>query len=357
MKKYICEIGPGNGYPGGILTVINDYMNSKYLKNFNLKHIVTASQKNKLLIFFFGVSYYVALCLLKKVQLSHIHMSERGSCSRAIVIIKINRFFGIPTIVHSHGSEIIEYYNSLDDKMKKKFRNGMQDARKIIVLTPGWKMFWRKIVDSDKIVVIPNYVRIPKVTKKYYYDNKINLLFLGYIGDRKGTYDLIDAIQLLVSNGKKNIILRIAGNGEIDKCKRIIKEKNLESYIKIIGWANEEKKDKLLRESDILILPSRFESFGIVVLEAMAYKIPAICGDKGFTKELVSNGKDGYIAETGNPESIAKAILSISNNVSTFGKNGFIKVSQNFSEEKVIKKLSNMYNELLNIDDDGDNKC
>ncbi len=98
-------------------------------------------------------------------------------------------------------------------------------------------MFWRKIVDSDKIVVIPNYVRIPKVTKKYYYDNKINLLFLGYIGDRKGTYDLIDAIQLLVSNGKKYILLGNVWNGELAQRHRIIKDKNLDTYIKIISCA------------------------------------------------------------------------------------------------------------------------
>ncbi|MBB1124547.1 glycosyltransferase family 4 protein [Limosilactobacillus albertensis] len=347
MKKYICEIGPGNSYPGGILTVINSYINSSYLNSFNLKHIVTASKRYKFLIFITGISYYVVLCLLKQVQISHIHMSERGSCTRAMVIIKINNFFGIPTIVHSHGSEIVEYYNSLSESMKKKFRNRMRDAKKIIVLTPGWREFWGKIVDSKNIVVIPNYVKIPKITKNYYADNKINLLFLGYIGDRKGTYDLIDAIKLLVSRGTNNIILRIAGNGEIEKCKKIIKEKKLEEYIKVIGWANAEKKDELLRKSDILILPSHFESFGIVVLEAMSYKLPVICGDKGFTKELITSGKDGVIAETGNPESIAKAICSISKNISTFGKNGFTKVSQNFSEERVLKQLSNLYSKLL----------
>lgn len=346
MKKYICEIGPGEGYPGGMLTVIKGYMNSKYLKEFRLKHIVTAAKKKKIIVFFQGMTYYFILCLFKKVQVSHIHMSERGSCTRAMFIININKLFGIPTIVHSHGSEIIEYYNSLDDIAKHKFDLKMRKADKVIVLTPGWKKFWGNIVDSNNIVVIPNFVKIPRIDKKYFLDGKLNILFLGYIGDRKGTYDLIKAIKLLVTQGKKDIILRIAGNGEINKCRKIVSENRLDEFIKVVGWADEGKKEKLFQKTDILVLPSHFESFGIVALEAMAHKIPVICGDKGFTKELITSEKDGYVAQTGNPKDIAKAISLVSNDVETLGEKGFSKVNQYFSEEKVTKKIADIYREL-----------
>lgn len=347
-NKYICEIGPGSEYPGGILSVINDYMGSKYLKDFKLKHIVTASKKHKALGFLKGVYTYLILCMNHNVRLAHIHMSERGSCVRAICLIFISNIFNVPTIVHSHGSEIIQYYNNLTSAKRKIFDYAMNSVNKIIILTPGWKKFWGKIVDEQKLIVIPNFVKIPNTYNKTYKENgKLNILFLGIVGERKGTYDLVRAIDYIVhKKGKKNISLCIAGNGELSNCQAMVKRLKLNNYIKVIGWADEGKKDKLLKTHDLLVLPSKYESFGIVVLEAMSYKLAVISGDGGFTKELISPGKDGFVAKSGNYIDLSSKILLSSNVLKELGENGYSKVKNQFSEAVVMKKIKKLYEEV-----------
>lgn len=344
-KKFICELGPGNSYPGGILTVINDYMNSGYLKQFKLKHIVTASKEHKLRTFL--TSFFTLFLLLIKgqVALVHLHMSERGSCVRACYYTILSKIFKIPVIIHSHGGEVIKYYNNLGIIRRTIFEKSMRMADVMIVLTPGWKEFWQAFIPENKMIVLPNFVNTPNVVnKKYYHDQKLNLLFLGYISNKKGVYDLIYSIKELVDDGYDNIVLRIAGNGEIDKCKDLISKLNLTDYISVLGWANKQTKEYLLQVSDVLMLTSHYESFGIVALEALSYKVPVICGNQGFTKEIITNNFDGYVVQTGDINDIANKIKLIKDNVEIFGQNGYEVVKSKYSEDVVMSKLKKVYN-------------
>lgn len=347
-NKYVCELGPGDEYPGGILSVINDYMKSEYLNQFKLKHIVTVSKKHKILGFLKGSFIYILLCIQGRVRLAHIHMSERGSCVRAICLAVISNIFNVPFIIHSHGSEIIQYYNQLTLIRRYFFDRAMNSAKRIIILTPGWSKFWGKIVNKKKLVVIPNFVKVSsELDKKYKKDGRLNVLFLGYVGERKGTYDLVKAINYIVhTKNERNIHLYIAGNGELSKCSALVKKYELKDYITIIGWANDEKKANLFSKSDLLVLPSKYESFGIVILEAMSHKLAVICGDSGFTKELISPGEDGLVAKTGDYVDLAEKILFSSNNLQKFGENGYEKVKRDFSEKVVMKKVRRLYEEV-----------
>lgn len=343
----ICQIGPGKGYPGGMKAVIDKYMKSEELKCFSQKHIVTASKKNKIIIFAIGICEFTLLCIRKKVALAHIHMSEGGSCWRTRVILQICSLFNVPAIVHSHGGRIQEYYHALAEKGRKKFGDAMKKANKIIVLTDGHIPFWRNIVPENKIVVVPNSVKRPNnLDKRYFKNGKLNVLFLGFLSKEKGIYDLINAIELIKNEGNNDIDLQIGGNGEIQQVGELVKEKKLDSIINVHGWMNEKEKENALKESDLLVLPSHYESFGIVIIEAMAHKLPVICGDKGFTKEIVTNKKDGLIAESGNPIDLKNKIKFFIENksqVGLFGKAGYQKVIEKYCDDSILIRLRDLY--------------
>ena len=96
------------------------------------------------------------------------------------------------------------------------------------------------------------------------------------------------------------------------------------------------------------MLPSYNESFGIVLLEAFAHQIPVICGDKGFSKEIVTEGKDGYIIESGNIKQIASYLEQLYKNedIAVMGKEGYKKVCKRYSEKMIIEELKKIYEEL-----------
>lgn len=349
INRYVCQVGPGKSVPGGILTVIQSFMSSSYLGEFPMKHIITASDKWKMLTFLSGLVKFILLCVQRRVALAHIHMSERGSCVRAVIFIWVCKLFKIPVIVHSHGGEIREYYNKLSAINKKIFKKSMSDCQKIIVLTEGWKKIWKEIVPIPEIEVIPNFLN-PKsrTTKEYLNDGRLNVLFLGYVGDVKGTFDLVRAIKVAHSNGL-NCNLVIGGNGETQECVDLVKKLDLENSVSVLGWLNNEEKQKALDSADILVLPSHFESFGIVILEAFSNQLPVICGSQGFSKEIVDDGINGYVIRTGDVKDIAEKLGMFTNSekLKKFGTAGYDKLVKCYSEGHVVKSLGAIYKLLI----------
>lgn len=342
-------MGPGPDVPGGILSVIQSYLKSEYLKEYNQLYIITAANSNKVLRFLQGILKYIWLELHGEVELAHLHMSERGSCYRAIVIVFISMLFRTPVIVHSHGSEIVAWYNSLNFVCKRVFGYAMQKCQFIIVLTPGWKDFWCRIVEESKIIIIPNFIEAKAYTDKVYLSNNmLNIIFLGYVGERKGIYDLIKAAKILKDN-KLNFCIRIGGNGEIEKCKEFITQLKLEDKVFIYGWLDKEKKETILRQSDILILPSYYESFGIVILEAMMYQLPIICGSSGHSKEIISVGIDGYIAKTGDVCDLVKQIMKLSDltTLKKMGDAAYQKAMSGYTEQSVMPEIKKLYDKSI----------
>lgn len=349
----VCHIGPGEENPGGMLTVINDYKNNKTLqKQYEFFHIVSVAKKHKLLRWFLSTIQFILLHFKHRFDIVHLHMSEYGSCYRKILFLKISKFFNIKVIVHSHGGNIETHYFGLNNNQKMKFAKVMNQADAIVILTDGWKKFWNKIVDVNKLVVVPNFVSMGDKyndSKSYFKDGVLNLLFLGHISNQKGIYDLLEVIKKLNESGHENIKLRVGGNGEIEKLSHLVIEYQLESIVDVVGWADERKKIELLKISDVLLLPSYFESFGIVVLEAMKYKLPVIVGDGGYTKELVDEGVDGFVVESGNVEQIANRILGFINNsnIKTMGLLGYKKVESQYSDIVIVDKIKELYERLL----------
>lgn len=350
-NRFICQIGPGEGYHGGMKTVIDKYLNADELIDFRQKRIVTASKKYKIITFLFGLCKVIFFCATGQMALAHIHMSERGSCIRTEILVTICQLFKVKVLIHSHGGEIEPYYHSLTTAKKKRFDKAMNKAEQIIILTEGQMPFWSKIVPIDKIFILPNCVTCPSESvKDYFFDGKLNLLFLGYISEGKGVYDLIGAIKLLEEEGYFDIILRVGGNGENEKLASMIKEMRIEDKVKVFGWMDESKKQLMFEKSDVLILPSHFESFGIVLIEAMAHKLAVICGDKGYSKEIVSDGVDGLVAESGNMHDLAAKIKFFygNYNISNFGNNGYEKVTNKYCNQVVLGQLKQLYQRLVN---------
>lgn len=351
MKKIICIVGPDESYAGGMLEVTNQIMNYDFqIADTKVVAIGTASRSNKIATFVKGLYRFMLLCMNGSVKIVHIQLSEGASIIRSLVLINIAKAFKVKVVLHSHGGMFYEQYRKKNKVIKSIIKNTFNKADRILVLTEGWKNIWKNIVNIDKIVIISNGTEINKnFTKKYLNGNILNLLFLGNISDFKGVYDLIDAIKILTTDENIDLVLRIAGGGEIEKCREYIKNSGLEGQIELLGWVEGKDKENLLKISDVLVMPSHFESFGIAAIEAMAYRLPVVCGDAGFTKEIIIPGKTGVVAQTSNSDDIAKKIKTFNDLtiLQSYGDKAYKHVVENFTIEYVMSKLRDVYLSLL----------
>ena len=134
---------------------------------------------------------------------------------------------------------------------------------------------------------------------------------MGYIGQRKGAFDLIKAFASLPEKEQNDSILIMAGDGEVEAAKDLVASHNLSDRIIFPGWIGTEERDSLLSEVNIFVLPSYNEGMPLSMLEAMAWELPVVVTPAGGIGEVVTDGENGLIVEPGNIEQLKDAIKSL----------------------------------------------
>lgn len=255
---------------------------------------------------------------------------------RAVVLSRIARFLlckKIPIIAIDHGSN------------PKKF------LRADYVLTVN-SFFNSELIKAgkspDQTFVISNMVEIPQNFKpliKQPFCKPIRIGSLGRIYSGKNFDKVLQAMAILRERGiESEYFLGGVGPGE-KHLKDLARNLKLNKNFRILGWVND--KAAFFDSIDIFILPSKHETFGIVLLEAMLYSTPIITSNSWGPDEVIDNEINGLKVDRSNdeemPELLANAIERLVKD-ENFAKSLATKASEkfftNYSSEKVIQKLN-----------------
>lgn len=150
-------------------------------------------------------------------------------------------------------------------------------------------------------------------TQKLYYEREHyhskKLLYVGRLVEIKGVDLLLQAFSRVKSD---DVSLTIVGDGvEEEKLHDIARQLGLEERVEFVGFREGEELFQYFRESDIFILPSRLEPFGLVVLEAMCNSMPIICSQYvGCVPDLI-DGENGIVVDPYDADQFAEAIASL----------------------------------------------
>ncbi len=221
-------------------------------------------------------------------------------------------------------------------------------AGKIVVPSPSVAEIaveWANIPRS-KIKVIPNAVEIAEfqnVVSKHKPNDKFAIGFIGRLDRIKRVPDLIQAMAML----DECYVLHIFGDGE--ERFAIEKEINrLKLQTRVTMHGASAKPQAALERIDLLVLPSEAEGFGLVLIEAMAAKIPVVATNVAGIRDVVQHRKTGLLVPVANPRALADAILEVSKDEqlrAELVRNGYDEVSARFSWNKVIEQ----YRALLEL--------
>lgn len=352
-KKKILVVGPSDtGSKGGMATVIGDIRSSRLLQEqFDLE----------LYSSFIDGSFPVrmAYCLLRylrflpicgKYDLFHIHMAAKGSFYRKRLYLRAAKARGKKVIVHIHGSEIMKFYRSLNAKKQKEFCDTLQAADLVLVLSDWWKAEFERECGLKNCAVLNNGIHTDTYAAACsdVAAHRNEFVVLGRLGERKGTYDLIEAVRRAA---KQNPSLRIllAGDGEIERVRALVKEYGLEEQIEVVGWAGPEKKLELLRRSAALLLPSYNEGLPMAILEAMASGRAIVSTTVGAIPEVIGE-ENGILIAPGDTKALSEAILTLSGDperLKRMSEANLLKVRRDYSIEGIHKKLLAYYRSVL----------
>ena len=205
-------------------------------------------------------------------------------------------------------------------------------------------------INRHKIVVIPNGVDMRKFHERddqLALDGDPAILYLGRLSRIKGVDVLIQAIAKLRSE-LPNIKLHLVGSGYMSDFQLIVKEKKMEKFVVFHGWAPDSMVPHYYKSADVLVFPSRYEPFGIVILEAMASGAPIIASNAGGIPEILSNGENGILFKSSDADALSKAILALhqDNNLKKKIIQGALKTVAKYSWDNVAERYVSLYENL-----------
>ncbi|WP_434643716.1 glycosyltransferase family 4 protein [Thermoanaerobacterium thermosaccharolyticum] len=240
-------------------------------------------------------------------------------------------------------------YNKRRDKIIFKIIEKFTYARytKIICISKSVKdslLRWLPHL-IDKVEII--YNGIPLLTPKNISGNyDYDIILIGSLRDKqKGVDVLLKAVKIIENEINK---VAIVGDGKLKNDLINLRDKlGLRNKIEFLGFR--ENIDSLLEKSKIFVLPSRWEGFGLVIVEAMSKAKPIIASNVGGIPEIIKNGKTGILVEPENELELANAIEKLLNNTEYaeyLGKNAYNDAINRFSIETYVKNLRKLYMSL-----------
>lgn len=219
---------------------------------------------------------------------------------------------------------------------------------------------WAFGLPEDKLTMIPNgvnasvYADIEKENLKEFRakfalpEEKI-VLYVGRLVYEKGIHILVNAVPKILE--KVNAKFLIVGSGYMkEQLLNIVRSMRLEHKVLFLGFMDEATLLRLQKCADVSVVPSLFEPFGIVALEAMAAKSPVVVSDTGGLSEIVDHDFTGVKVYPNNPDSLAWGITKVllDENYSRYiSENAYRRVREKYDWDKIAQQTKQMYQTVL----------
>lgn len=240
-------------------------------------------------------------CATGKVALAHINVAPRGSTFRKMLFSALARVFGVPVLLHLHGSGYDAFFAACPRAGQSLIRRFFLRADKVAVLGAHWRRFVCEQlgVPDEKVLTVHNGVPEPPSLAQP--ENAIaHIVFAGQLSERKGVDVLLESLKALDTPDWRTTL---AGGGDIEPFRREAGDK-----VTFAGWLSEEDVGALMASADIFVLPSRAENQPIAILEAMARGLPVVSTDVGAIPEQVVEGVTGLLVPPEDPRALTQAL-------------------------------------------------
>lgn len=242
---------------------------------------------------------------------AHVCFSVHGSFYRKRIVTWRLKRLGVPYLLHARGGDFDCFYEKSPSYIKEKIAQFISDADGFISLSNYWHSFYCDVISGKKIpkmYVLPNPVIVPKKVDVNKKSGKVIFIFLGRMGERKGSDRAIIAFSRLPESVRLQAELWLAGDGEVEGMRKLASELGLGSEIKINDWIDVKERERWLSEADVLILPTRNEGLPNSILEAIAWGLPVITTPVGGIPDVITNQQEGLLLNPYDIDAISQAL-------------------------------------------------
>ena len=284
------------------------------------------------------------LCKREKFDIVHTNSTKPGIIGRIAAFVA-----GVPLVVHTvHGLSfhkfvkfpIWQFYWACE-MIASCF------CHKIIIVNKYYLKYFKWF--KNKTCTIYNgvdYSKFPTSNINGYVEKhgRVNVLFVGRLDKPKNPLLLLEAARRLRIT-HPNVHFRLVGDGEyMEQCRRFISDNQLHDYVSLEGWRTNVY--NYYQQSDIFAVPSIYEAFGIMFLEAGYYKLPVCSTTAEGIPEVVINNLTGVLCEPNDVDAFTKNLTLLIDNAELrkqMGENGHTRVTECFNSSIMVSEYLKIY--------------
>ena len=289
-----------------------------------------------------------------KIEIMHVHYAIPHAYAAYMAQKMLNdRGVNVPIITTLHGTDITLVGNLPFYKESVAFSINNSDI--ITTVSKSLKNDTLKFFDIKKnIYVIPNFIDFSKYSNldkpcERSFIAKKDEIVITHISNFRPLKRIMDVLKIFRKLKKKlNVKLIMIGDGP-DKEKALKYTNKYQMNKNVVFLGNSNEIDEILCFTDLFLLPSEQESFGLAALEAMVHKVPVVCSNAGGLSEVVENGISGYLCPVGDINEMTKRsfeILLDSEKHETFKQEAFER-ARKFDIKDIIPKYEKIYKKAL----------
>lgn len=255
----------------------------------------------------------------------------------------------IPMVTTLHGTDITLVGNHPFYKPAVTFSINNSDL--VTSVSDSLKEDTLKFFDIRKeIEVIPNFIDVSKFEKKAFTDCQRELMahddekIITHVSNFRKVKRVEDVVKIFfeVQKNLKARLMMVGEGPERVVAEKLVRDLKIQDRVLFLGQSNEI--DKILCFSDLFLLPSETESFGLAALEAMVQSVPVISSNTGGLPEVNVGGFSGYLHDVGDVDGMSRSAISILENQDKLMK--FKKQAREAAEKFDINNIVPMYEEL-----------
>jgi len=279
---------------------------------------------------------------IKKNNFTHIIFSGRFSLYASLFLGKFRK--KIKFIAIAHGGDV-----NADNLLERKLIRKALMKMDLIVPVSNYSSGKLPLnLDFGKVVVIPNgfdfeEIENLKIESKSRINGELNLVSVGTVWPRKGHHNVLAALPEIISCFPETMYHIVGRHADLSKVKHYLENEKLKKYLNVHGGISNNEMQKVLSLSHIFILLSEsqstgdFEGFGIAVIEANHFGLPAIGAKGSGLEDSIDDGGSGILVDPHNKKEILDAVKKISDNYEEFSANAKL-WAQKHHWSKIVKR-------------------
>lgn len=290
----------------------------------------------------------------EKLDILHVHYAMPHAISA--ILAKDIATHDVKIITTLHGTDITVL--GMDKTFKTMIKYGIEKSDKVTAVSNDLAKQTVEVLEVDKeIDVIYNFINEDEYHKKdrdflkkryNISDDEKVIIHISNFRKVKRVEDVIKTFSSIQKTTKAKLIL--VGDGpESPTAFDLVEKLNIQDDVMFLG--RQKNISDLLSISDLLLLMSEQESFGLVILEAMACEVPSIATNVGGIPEVITHGENGYLVELGDTDRAAELAITLLNDsekLNEISMQAYKRSKKIFHSKTIVKQYMDLYKSVLN---------